>query len=71
MSLASFYEKGIVFPQDYKLAYIWYSIAAKSGKEKAIEKVNELEKHLTQNEIEVLIGRAELCLESSYKECNY
>lgn len=52
ISLGRLYELGQGIPQDYVLAYLWYSLAATTGDINALESRNSTAKqHLTQAEL--------------------
>ncbi|MDM8536920.1 SEL1-like repeat protein [Desulfobacterales bacterium HSG17] len=49
--LGIMYKKGVGFPQNYKQAYIWFSLAAAQGHKDAEKKRNLIERKLTPQQL--------------------
>lgn len=50
--LATAYMNGNGIPQDFQQAYVWFSVAAESGYDEAMEKKTEAAQELTPEQIE-------------------
>jgi len=64
------YTNGQGITQDYISAYMWYDIAASNSVESAAGALEDLAKEMTSDDIEEAKRRAQICLESNYKQCD-
>ena len=74
---AAQYNLGVMYgtgqggaPMDYRLAHMWYNIAASQGHEFVRDNIKVIEERMTLEDISVAQQMALRCLESNYKDCD-
>ena len=64
------YEDGNGVPQDYVLAYMWYSVSAAVGGFPGNHFRDQLEERMTADQIAKAQRLARECVKRKYKECD-
>ncbi len=68
-NLSGMYYVGESVPKNYIYSYMWISLAKANGEERAQEKIEDLTKDMSSEEIAEALKLAQKCLESKYKDC--
>ena len=63
------YHDGTGVPKNYRLAYMWYNLAAAQGHEEAKEYRDKMTKIMTRGQIAKAQEMSQKCLANNYKNC--
>jgi uncharacterized protein len=67
--LGNMYARGNGVIKDYVKAYMWFTLAAAKGSEQSIKNMDFIINEMTPAQIAEAQQRAQVCLESNYKNC--